>query len=182
MKELWKFVAYAIIGILICLNVYQCHRGRTTLPLGVYTDTLTIYDTVPVPIPTPKDSVVIRYITERLPAVVDDDNKPVEEPCDSLPTPVLPDSTIVIKQDSVKVEIPITQKVYETDRYRAVVSGYRPSLDEMHIYQPTRVVRLKDKPKRWGVGVQVGYGVTIGKQPQFSPYIGVGVSYNIWNF
>ncbi|MBQ8034141.1 MAG: hypothetical protein IJ267_03300, partial [Bacteroidales bacterium] len=87
-----------------------------------------------------------------------------------------------VTPDSVSVEIPITQKVYETDRYRAVVSGYKPSLDDIYIYQPTQIVQVKSKPKRWGVGIQVGYGVTLKQTPQFSPYVGVGVSYNLFQF
>lgn len=84
--------------------------------------------------------------------------------------------------DSATVEIPITQKVYRDSSYTAYVSGFRPNLDSIMIYAPVRTVRIKDKPKRWGIGVQVGYGVTVTKQPQFAPYIGIGVSYNLWNF
>ncbi|WP_273372993.1 DUF6808 domain-containing protein [Alistipes megaguti] len=77
------------------------------------------------------------------------------------------------------MNVPITQKVYETDDYRAYVSGYQPSLDSLLFKQPTQIVRIKEKPKRWGIGVQVGYGFT----PQGAqPYIGVGISYNLFRF
>lgn len=39
----------------------------------------------------------------------------------------------------------------------------------------------KPKQKRFGVGVQVGYGYDIQKN-SLSPYVGVGVSYNLFNF
>lgn len=176
MKELWKILAYTLIGVLLCLNVYQCHRGRTTLPHGVYTDTLTVYDTIPVIKPIPRDSVVIRYITEKLPKSVPTLPNSDEKLQESVP------NTPEIVPDSVEVEIPITQKTYETENYKAYVSGYRPNLDSLFLYPQRQIVQIKSKPKRWGIGIQVGYGVTVGTQPQFAPYIGVGVSYNLWNF
>lgn len=176
MKELWKILAYTLVGVLLCTNLYQCHRGRTTLPLGVYTDTLTVYDTIPVYKPVTRDSVVIRYITEKLPTSVPKTHESVPNPSQNEEIP--PESV----PDSVEVEIPITQKTYETEHYKAYVSGYRPNLDSLFLYPQRQVVQIKSKPKRWGVGIQVGYGVTVGSQPKFSPYIGVGVSYNLWNF
>lgn len=185
MKELWKILAYTLIGVLLCLNVYQCHRGRTSLPIGVYTDTLTVVDTIPYYKPVPRDSVVIRYVTQTLP-VVDDVPKTTEN--DRKTTESVLNSRDSVENfsksvpDSATVEIPITQKVYRDSSYTAYVSGFRPNLDSIMIYAPVRTVRIKDKPKRWGIGVQVGYGVTVTKQPQFAPYIGIGVSYNLWNF
>lgn len=168
-NELSKIIAYVVVGVLLCTNIYQCSRGRATSPLGVYADTLTFVDTIPFYKPVPRDSVVIRYVTEVLPAV------PKQE--ESVPT-----EDESVPKDSVSVQIPITQKVYRDSSYTAYVSGYRPSLDSITVYAPVRTIRIREKPKRWSVGVQVGYGVTVTKQPQFAPYIGVGVSYNLWNF
>lgn len=162
MKELTKFLIYALVGVLLCLNVYQCHRGRQTPTAGVYTDTLTVYDTIPYYKPVPRDSVVVRYVTEKLPAV--------------------PKSTDLVKNDSVEVQIPITKTTYETDTYRAVISGYRATLDTLLFFQPTKVIQVRQKPKRWSIGILAGYGVTMTQQPKFAPYIGVGVSYNLFSF
>lgn len=177
MKELTKFLVYALVGVLLCLNVYQCHRGKQSPSLGVYTDTLTVYDTIPYYKPVPRDSVVLRFITEKLPA---------SEPKTSETVSNLQDSVQnfgkTVPEDSVTVQIPITQKRYETDTYRAYVSGYRPTLDSLFITQPRQVVQIKQKPKRWSVGIQAGYGVTLTQTPQFAPYIGIGVSYNLFSF
>lgn len=177
MKELTKFLVYALVGVLLCLNVYQCHRGKQSPSLGVYTDTLTVYDTIPYYKPVPRDSVVLRFITEKLPA---------SEPKMPETVPYLQDSVQnfgkTVPEDSVTVQIPITQKRYETDTYRAYVSGYRPTLDSLFITQPRQVVQIKQKPKRWSVGIQAGYGVTLTQTPQFAPYIGIGVSYNLFSF
>lgn len=73
------------------------------------------------------------------------------------------------------------QAYYEDSLYRAWVSGYRPRLDSLQIF-PRTVYRtvtndiyhtIIPKKKRWGLGVQVGYGYSGGF------YVGVGVSYNI---
>jgi len=195
-KELWNIFVYVLIGVLLCLNVFQCSRGtQGNLPPGSYTDTLTVYDTVRVEIPAPKDEKPLGSVTAKLPVSVpkqSENERKLQETVqmlrDSLANygKIVPDHfedlSEKVTPDSVSVEIPITQKVYETDRYRAVVSGYKPSLDDIYIYQPTQIVQVKSKPKRWGVGIQVGYGVTLKQTPQFSPYVGVGVSYNLFQF
>lgn len=195
-KELWNIFVYVLIGVLLCLNVFQCSRGtQWNLPPGSYADTLTVYDTVRVEIPAPKDEKPLGSVTAKLPVSVPkqtENERKLQETVqmlrDSLANygKIVPDHFEELSEkvtpDSVSVEIPITQKVYETDRYRAVVSGYKPSLDDIYIYQPTQIVQVKSKPKRWGVGIQVGYGVTLKQTPQFSPYVGVGVSYNLFQF
>lgn len=74
------------------------------------------------------------------------------------------------------------QAYYEDSLYRAWVSGYRPRLDSLQIF-PRTVYRtvtndiyhtIVPKKKRWGLGLQVGYGYPGGL------YLGVGMSYNLW--
>ncbi len=208
-KELAKILAYVLVGVLLCLNVYQCNRGRAVPTNGAHIDTLTVYDTVRVEIPAPKEEKSLGSVTAKLPVSapkLSGTKRKLPETVPELPDSVgnfgksvpaaaddkednfpnkseqksgLKDEQ---KPDSVSVQIPITQRVYETEQYRAVVSGYRPNLDNLVIYQPTQVVRIKDKPKRWGIGVQVGYGMTVNGKPQFTPYIGIGVSYNLFQF
>ena len=195
-KELWNILVYVLLDVLLSLNVFQCSRGKQgTLSPGSYADTLTVYDTVRVEIPAPKDEKPIGSVTAKLPVSVPKQTENERELQETVQ--MLRDSLAIygksvpdhfedlsgkVTPDSVSVEIPITQKVYETDRYRAVVSGYKPSLDDIYIYQPTQIVQVKNKPKRWGLGLQVGYGVTLKGTPQFTPYVGVGVSYNLFQF
>jgi hypothetical protein len=91
--------------------------------------------------------------------------------------------------DTLYISLPREVKVYEDDRYRAEVSGYMPSLDRMDIYQQTQIVEKEvvrnievKKRTRWGIGITAGYGVTIGREPTFSPYVGVGINYNIMSW
>lgn len=92
-------------------------------------------------------------------------------------------------RDTLYISLPREVKVYEDDRYRAEVSGYMPSLDRMDIYQQTQIVEKEvvrnievKKRTRWGIGITAGYGVTIGREPTFAPYVGVGINYNIMSW
>lgn len=179
----------------LLLNVHH-YTGGTAEP---YRDTIktTFVDTIPYYKPVPKDSTVIKYVTATLPKADDKENNFPNKTVTKLPESVqkfpesdknLQDSVQnfgkSVPEDSVTVQIPITQKVYEDSTYTAYVSGYRASLDSLIFKMPREVVTIKEhsKPKRWSVGVQVGYGMTLKGTPQFTPYIGVGVSYNLFSF
>lgn len=75
--------------------------------------------------------------------------------------------------DSIPFVIPIEKKEYRTDHYRAIVSGYKPSLDLVEIYSKTQTITVTPKKKRWGLGLQAGYGYPGGW------YVGGGISYNL---
>lgn len=92
---------------------------------------------------------------------------------DTLYIPLLIDSGIV---DSVPFAIPIEKKEYRTENYHAVISGYKPELELMEVFKKTLTITVTPKPKRWGFGLQAGYGVPHGW------YVGVGVSYDIWQW
>jgi len=86
-------------------------------------------------------------------------------------------------RDTVKelVFLPREYMVYKDSTYRAVVSGVQPRLDSIEVYQRntvqtvTKTIRVPDR-KRWGLGVQAGYGYD-GKR--LTPYVGIGVQYDI---
>ena len=76
------------------------------------------------------------------------------------------------------------QAYYEDSLYRAWVSGYRPRLDSLQIF-PRTVYRtvtndiyhtIVPKKKRWGLGLQAGYGYPGGW------YAGVGINYNLFQW
>ena len=125
------------------------------------TDTVVVRDTVRETVLVPK----VRYLTR-----VDTVLLPV--PGDTVEVPVL---------------VPISRNVYEGEDYRAVVSGFRASLDTLDIFRKTQTVtntvvqrvEVPGKPKRWGIGVSAGYALT----PQgVKPYIGAGISYSFITF
>ncbi|MFA4998276.1 MAG: DUF6808 domain-containing protein [Bacteroidales bacterium] len=97
--------------------------------------------------------------------------------------------TIRIK-DTLYLNLPREQKIYREENFQAWISGYRPALDSIHIFRNTHQVitsttihQKPTRPRRWGIGLQVGYGLTL-QQNAFKPvpYIGVGLSYTILYF
>lgn len=91
------------------------------------------------------------------------------------------DDTIYIRDTLLRRK----EVVYADSSYRAVVSGYiDPRLDSLLIFPKTvyqtitndiyHPVTVKSKPKRWGLGVQAGYGYPGGW------YVGAGVSWNLF--
>ena len=84
--------------------------------------------------------------------------------------------------DSIFIPVPIERRVYADSNYRAVVSGWHPSLDTISVYPETRVItiertRTEWKTARWGLALQAGAGISA--KGAIFPYIGVGVSYNL---
>ena len=111
--------------------------------------------------------------------------KPVYRTISQVRTEYVPVCDTIPIQDTLFVPVPIETKVYEDSLYRAEVSGYRASLDRLEIYQQERIITQTEtnfvkERKRWGIGVQAGYGVsTPNGKPVLSPYIGIGVSYDL---
>lgn len=135
------------------------HVGRKNVsPATIERDTIIMRDTVRDTLPVPVDrwQTVVRVDTCYLVRV------------DTVST-----------RDTVRVEVPIERKEYRTDRYYAIVEGYRPRLAYIETYDVQTVITEQQRvesSKRWGItlGAQVGYGITpAGTQP----YAGVGVTF-----
>ena len=83
--------------------------------------------------------------------------------------------------DSLRLVLLRVQRHYSDSTFDAWVSGVDPRLDSIKTYQTSIVINkeipvIQVKKTRWGLGVNAGYGVGKGG---FTPYIGVGISYNI---
>lgn len=125
----------------------------------VQTDTLYLRDTIRIDRPVPKPY-------------------PVYLPSDTV-------RLVTTQHDTVEVLVPMEQKHYSDSLYDAYVSGYKPNLDSLRIYQTTKVVTITEtikvpEKKRWGLGIQVG-GTYLPKVGP-TPYVGVGISYNLLTF
>lgn len=198
-KQIKNIIAVLLVAAFIAslyLNVRFCMMRREGIAVSD-TTRVTIFDTIPYPMPVPKDSLVIRYITEKLPVSTETENFSTKNSDFSTGNGNIAQENITGNgnisseniPDSAEVEIPITQKVYEDSLYRAYVSGYRPSLDSLIIFPRHDITTVtngytypKSRQKRWGIGIHVGYGMTMSRTPQFTPYIGFGISYNLITF
>ena len=83
--------------------------------------------------------------------------------------------------DSLRLVLLRVQRHYSDSTFDAWVSGIDPRLDSIKTYQTNMVITkeipvIQVKKSRWGLGIQAGYGAS---KDGLSPYIGVGVSYNV---
>ena len=191
LKNIALLLFLAVFLASLCLNVHH-YTGGTTEP---YRDTIktTFVDTIPYYKPVPKEEKPLGNITAKLPVSVPKLPESVQNLQDSVqnfgksvPEDHFEDMGEKVTPDSAEVIVPITQTVYEDSTYTAYVSGYRASLDSLIFRMPREVTTITSthyqKPKRWSVGIQVGYGMTLKGTPQFAPYVGIGVSYNLFSF
>jgi len=161
------FLLGMLAGGFICWQFAGKGKNSVVERSVICRDTLIVRDTIKITEPKYIAKTLVRYDTILV-------SKPIEL------------ATNCSQVDSTKVAIPIEQKLY-TDNYyyRAYVSGYKPQLDSIEVFRDTEYIyidRPEEKPKRWGIGIQAGYGVAFTKQPTYAPYIGVGISYNLIRF
>ena len=157
-----RTIITAAISAVLVLGIGFFAGRRTCRPQQLEIlrrDTVTVTDTIVREIPVPRTVTVVRIDTCYL-----------SSPTDTIRIPVA---------------VPIERKTYTTPDYRAVVEGYRPSLVEMQVYQKqqtiTQTIPISNKSKRWGIGIQAGYGYipTVNKT---ALYIGVWVQYDLLSF
>ena len=136
-----------VFGILLLFNIVNAigyfvneHRNAHPGEMKVKVDTLFVYDTIFVEKPVIKKVEII----------------------DTLLLPVPITDTLML-HDTVLVHLPIEQRQYSDPRYTAWVSGYRPHLDSIHIYQQreyiTKEIKTVAKPKRWESAYRQGMGL-----------------------
>lgn len=90
----------------------------------------------------------------------------------------------IMQHDTMYVYLDREQIVWQDEWSRVYASGILPQVDSVQHFITEKVVtkeiRVPVKQKsRWGLGIQAGYGIQFGKDMSHSPYIGVGLSYNI---
>lgn len=155
----WALVG--LIALSFITNIYLLSRPEPEPTVVIERDTVwkdtTIYK--PVPVDSHKTGEIV-YI--RIPY-------PVPQTGDTI-------------HDSIDVPVPIEQKRYEDSLYTAWVSGYRPALDSIRLYQPTITITetrtIVEEPLiTFGIQGGAGYGITTHR-PDF--YIGVGGQINLW--
>lgn len=93
----------------------------------------------------------------------------------------------VVRTDTVLVVLEREQRHYRADSYEAWVSGFRPELDSLRVFPETKYITTEtisaSPRKRWGIGIQAGYGVGVsGGEVRGVPYVGVGISYNLFQW
>ena len=153
-----KNLAIAVLSLFLALYLvfqYLYHSNRSSVENSLKTDTITItkIDTVTVIKPV----IQYKYITQ-----------------------VITDTLYNTDSIKVPVQIPIESKIYQDSSYRAVVSGYRTSLDTIQVYPIHTYTTITNiNQKRFNIGIQAGVGYEcFTKKPDM--YVGLGVSYRLY--
>jgi len=146
-----------VVAILIGFLVgHRCGRNDQGEHPKPKVDTLFIRDTFKVTEP--------KFITRRV--------------VDSIPYPV---GDTIRMRDTLFVILERQQVTWEDSLARVYASGVNPHVDSViHFTQEMVITKeipvIQVKKTRWGIGVQAGAG---GGKNGLTPYVGVGVSYNI---
>ncbi len=181
MKTYRLLFYYLLISVVALLCVIMCDfrpSVRSSDATDVSYDTVRHVDTVYYSHPVPRDSVVVRDVTRVLPVKTDTF---LAENYAQNNGENIPPLYASVDIDSVVVDIPITQKRYDGDDYRAYVSGYEPNLDSIFVFRRSDVVTITERkePRRLTIGLSAGYGYGLSSN-KFEPYIGIGVSYRLF--
>ena len=178
MKDFLKILLVVVASLVAGAYLHKCQSPPGDIPGRgeCVIDTVTIYDTIPYIEPAPVHSQQIGYKQVKIPTTY------INRGVDSLPdiradTAELASADVdATAPDSLTLQLPITQNVYEGEDYKAYVSGVCPSLDSLFVYPRREIVTIKKPPKRWHIGPTVGIGFT---PHGFEPFIGVSLTYSI---
>ena len=160
----WQYILTGVgiaVAVLIGFLIGQQHPQKSLVePIKEKVDTLLIFDTITL-------------------------TKPVFVEKIQLDSVYMPVTDTLWKHDTLYVYLEREQIQWQDSLCRVYASGINPQVDSVtHFVQETIITREISVPvkvkSRWGLGIQVGYGAGInGKQVYMTPYVGVGISYNI---
>ena len=160
----WQHILAGVgiaVAVLIGFLIGQKHPQKSPVePIKEKVDTLLIFDTITL-------------------------TKPVFVEKIQLDSVYMPVTDTLWKHDTLYVYLEREQIQWQDSLCRVYASGINPQVDSVtHFVQETIITREISVPvkvkSRWGLGIQVGYGAGInGKQVYLTPYVGVGISYNI---
>ena len=160
----WQYILTGVgivVAVLIGFLIGQQHPQKSLVePIKEKVDTLLIFDTITL-------------------------TKPVFVEKIQLDSVYMPVTDTLWKHDTLYVYLEREQIQWQDSLCRVYASGINPQVDSVtHFVQETIVNREISVPvkvkSRWGLGIQVGYGAGVnGKQVYLTPYVGVGISYNI---
>ena len=156
-EKVMTILCVILITFYVGMMMGQKHRQKTPVePSGIKVDTLVVHDTTMSYKPIYVDRVKL----------------------DSVLVPVL--DTMMI-HDTTFVYLEREKVTWRDSLCEVYVSGIMASVDSVRHFQEYKYVTIeKQVPVKvkthWGLGVNAGYGVGKGG---LTPYVGVGISYNL---
>lgn len=158
-SQLKKLASIIVFLCIVLLFLNNCQKPKVDTQIITHTDTIYTTETIYVKVKEPVE--IIRYKDR-----------------------VFRD-TIVLKDTIQVIDIPMERVTYQDSLYKAILSGYKPRLESMEIYAPHTIINTNTEQintiyrndfSRWSLGLSGGYAIT---NNGLSPYIGVGINYNI---
>jgi len=150
-------LAWFVIGALCGFFIGKAKYDKPIIET-VTRDTVTIVDTIPHYYPKPVSVEKVRTEYKWLTRVEH-----------------FADTSKMIVNDSVLVEVPIESKHYHADEYDAWISGYESSLDSIKVYQKetliTEVRTISKPPNKWELDAVAGIDYNVTSQ-RYTPYAG----------
>lgn len=160
------------VGLALGMALQRTYFPCVELPVvRIERDTVTVIDTLRQDRPIPRIEYRTKSDTIRVRIDAQDGGRVVE-----------PTDTVPLDTPTIDVELPITSKVYQGPNYRAVVSGFRPSLDSIEVYQRDRIVRetvTRVERPRWVLSIGGGVGYTTERK--VVPHVGATLGWAIWS-
>ena len=143
-------LTYIGIGFLLGRG---CRQNEPQTHEIVRVDTLTVYDTIVRERPVSVEKYIFRTDTVRV---------------------------VTVERDTVAAELPIERKVYAEDSlYRAVVTGYRASLDSLVVWPRTTTITIdrtvREPAPRWSFGATAGPAVLVSPSGRLHAGAGIAV-------
>lgn len=174
-----KSTIYLIIAIVMAVIAgasLSCAYRLHSKPPIVQTDTLIIRDTTSILEPEAVQSIPTGYELTPI-GLVGELQDRVSELVSLVDSLDQREPTIIVRDSLVFIQVPMEQKIYEGENYKAAVSGYNPTLDWIETYEQTKIIT--QEPKHWGIGVTAGFGLS---SKGLVPYVGMGVSYDFFQW
>lgn len=148
-----------ILLIALCLGVlmgYKCPKRTDFRPVEQKVDTLYVFDTITCEKPV--------FVSRKV--------------IDSVLVPV---TDTLRMHDTLFVYLEREQVMWQDSLSAVYASGINPQIDSVKHFIKDRYITIETSVpvkvrSRWGVGINAGYGV--GKAG-LTPYVGVGLSYNL---
>lgn len=169
-----------VIGFALGALTYKRFNPCVELPIvAVEADTVVVRDTLRIEVPEATSNGVKRRDTVWLKIKPVDTTK-TDGGIKTPPDTVERDTQPRLEPDG-GITIPIEEKEYKTDEYKAVIEGWRPRLLSMEVYPKTTTVTktvTKLQRPRWGVSVGVGGGYD---GQRVVPHIGATVGFLVWS-
>ena len=164
MKPVWVLALVAAlvatVSVLSWRLGYRAAGASTSSATATPPDTLIVRDTVTIECPVPILTTIIDTFLVAYP-------------------------DIIVIHDTTFVQLPKERKEYSGKDFRAVVSGYQPSLDLIQVFPETKIITKTisvppRKSSHWSIALQAGYGLTLqNNRITPLPYIGAGLSYSL---